>query len=78
MQKKIKIAVLPKYGFNCNTPNAIVYGNADYGGIEMQELYQEQGISQLYNLMMALSTPGISNKLALISISWMQLLAGVS
>ena len=77
MQKDIETSVLPKYGFNRNTPNAVVYGNAEFAGIEIRDLNQEKGISQLCSLLMALRTSGITNQLSLIAISWMQLLAGV-
>ena len=45
MQTQIKKAVLPKYGFNRNTPNAVVYGHSDYADVEMRTLSVEQGIS---------------------------------
>ena len=35
MQKQIKSAILPNYGFNRNTPTAVVCSSADFAGIEM-------------------------------------------
>jgi hypothetical protein len=78
MQKQIKKAVLPKYGFNRNTPNAVVYGHSDYAGIEMRTLSVERGIAQVHALFTCLRSDGIAQKLALIAISWAQLLAGTS
>jgi hypothetical protein len=78
MQRQIKKAVLPKYGFNRNTPNAVVYGHSDYAGIEMRTLSVERGIAQLYSLITCLRADGIPHQLAVIAISWAQLLAGTS
>jgi hypothetical protein len=78
MQKQIKQAVLPKYGFNRNTPNAVVYGHSDFAGIEMRTLSVEKGIAQLFALITCLRADGIPRKLATIAISWAQLLAGTS
>ena len=78
MEKEIKKAVLPKYGFNRNTPNAVVYGHSDFGGVEMRRLEVEQGIARLYYLMMSLRSEGIPNDLARIAISWAQLIAGIN
>ena len=77
MQKVIKAAVLPKYRFNRNTPSAVVYGSSDFAGIEMRNLVVEKGLAQLSHLMMAMRTSGISNELAMIAISWMQLVSGI-
>ena len=47
LQKQVKQAILPKKcGYNRNTPNAIVYGPSEYGGIEMRSHHTEQGIAQ--------------------------------
>ena len=50
LQKQVKQAILPKCGYNRNTPNAIVYGPSEYGGIEMRSHHIEQGIAQLTHL----------------------------
>ena len=36
LQKQVKQAILPKCGYNRNTPNVIVYRPSEYGGIEMK------------------------------------------
>ena len=41
LQKQVKQAILPKCGYNCNTPNMIVYGPSEYGGIEMRSHHIE-------------------------------------
>ena len=76
LQKQVKQAILPKCGYNCNTPNAIVYGPSEYGGIEMRSHQTEQGIAQTYSLMTSLWAKGVPHKLALITLAWVQLLAG--
>ena len=78
LEKEIKKAVLPKYGYNRNTPNAVVYGHSEFAGVEMRKLNVEQGIGQLYYLLMSLRADGVSRDLAQIAISWAQLLAGTS
>ena len=50
LQKQVKQAILPKCSYNCNTPNAIVYGPSEYGSIEMRRHHTEQGIAQIYSL----------------------------
>ena len=44
----------------------------------MRHLTTEKGIAQLCHFMMAVRTTGVTQKLALIAVSWMQLLAGNS
>ena len=78
LQIQVKQAVLPKYGFNRNTPNAVVYGHSDYAGVEMRTLSIEKGLSQLLSLITCVRSTGIPHKLAMIAISWAQLLAGTS
>ena len=78
MQTIIKAVVLPKYGFNRNTLSAVVYGSSDFAGIEMRHLVVEKGVAQLSHLMMEIRTLGISHKLSMIAISWMQLISGIS
>ena len=76
LQKQVKQAILPKCGYNRNTPNAIVYGPSEYGGIEMRSDQTEQRIAQTYSLMTSLRAKGVPRKLALITLAWAQLLAG--
>ena len=76
LQKQVKQAILHKCGYNRNTPNAIVYGSSEYGGIEKRSHQTEQGIAQTYSLMTSLRAEGVPRKLALITLAWAQLLAG--
>ena len=76
LQIQFKKAFLPKYGFNCHMPNAVVYGPTELGGIGLRTLSVERGISQTYLLMACL--PGVPAQLAQIAISWAQFLAGTS
>ena len=59
LQKQVKQAILPKCGYNHNTPNAIVYGPSEYGGIEMRCHHIEQGIAQTHSLMTSLRADGV-------------------
>ena len=76
LQKQVKQAILPKCCYNRNTPNAIVYGPSEYGGVEMRSHQTKQGIAQIYSLMTSLRAEGFPRKLALITLAWAQLLAG--
>ena len=77
LQREFKNVLLPKCGFNRHTPNVVVYGSADYGGIGLRQLDVERGISQVYQLLACLRSGGIESQLALIMISWGQCLAGI-
>ena len=59
LQKQVKQAILPKCGYNRNTPNTIVYGPSEYGGIEMRSRHIEQGIAQIHSLMTSLRAEGV-------------------
>ena len=76
LQKQVEHAILPKCGFNCNTRNVIIYGPSEYSGSEIRSHQTEQGITQIYSLMTSLRVEGVPRKLALITLTWAQLLAG--
>ena len=76
LQRQFKRAFLPKYGFNRNMPNAVVYGSSDYGGLGLRTLSIERGIAQLYLLLACIRSTGVPYKLASIMMSWGQFLAG--
>ena len=78
LQRQFKKVLLPKCGYNRTTPNSVVYGSQDYGGIGLRQLYIERGIAQVYTLMACLRSDGLLSDLALIMISWGQCLAGTS
>ena len=76
LQRQFKQAFLPKYGFNRNMPNAVVYGSSEYGGIGLRTLSVERGIAQLYLFLACIRSDGVPHKLASIMMSWGQFLAG--
>ena len=78
LQTQVKKAVLPKYEYNRNTSNAVVYGHADYAGIELRTTSVELGLAQLQYLLLCLRSDGVPHKLAMIALSWAQHLAGTS
>jgi hypothetical protein len=78
LQSTVKSVVLPKYGFNRSTPNAVVFGPSEYACIELRTIAVEQGLSQLQALMVCLRSNGVPHQLANIAISWAQLLAGTA
>ena len=78
LQRQFKKALLPKCGYNRCTPNAIVYGSPDYGGIGLRSLTTERGISQVYMFLACLRSQGLPSDLAHITVSWGQWLAGTS
>jgi hypothetical protein len=40
-------ALLPKLHLNCHTSRAVLFGSAKYGGLELPELYTDQGFGRL-------------------------------
>lgn len=78
LQTEIKKVILPKLGFNCSTPNAIVYGHSDYARLNFRHLSTERYISQILQLITTLRTHGVPHQLAMIALNWAQLVAGVS
>ena len=78
LQRKFKAAFLPKYGYNRNMPNAVVYGATEYGGLGLRALSTERGVSQIYCFLACLRSSGVAADLSQIAISWGQYLAGTS
>ena len=78
LQREFKVAFLPKFGVNRCTPNAVVYGAADYGGLSLRDLSVEHGISQVYMFLATIRPCGVASDLASIMLSWGQYLAGTS
>ena len=76
IEKLYKSSIVQKCSYNKNLPNAIIYSNKSYGGLSLNNLYTEQGISQLQALILSLCSMGPQQTLSLIAISWAQLLAG--
>ena len=78
LKRLFKSAFLPKYGYNRNMPNAVVYGPTEYGGLGLQTLSTERSISQIYTFLACLRSPGVASDLSQITVSWGQCLAGTS
>ena len=76
LQRVFKNAFLPRYGYNRHTPNAVVFGSSDFGGLGLRTLFIERGIAQIYGLLACLRSCGVASQLASIMLSWGQLLAG--
>ena len=78
LQRPFKQVFLPRCGFNRNTPNAVVYGPTEYGGLALRDLSVEKSISQIYLFLACVRSQGVASELALIAVSWGQFLAGIS
>ena len=71
-------ATLMKIGFNRNTPLAVVYGAVTHAGLGMRHQYIEQGIAQLQLFIRHIRAGTDQGTLLCITLSWWQLVAGVS
>jgi hypothetical protein len=69
---------LMKIGFNRNTAHRVVYGPSRYGGLGFRNLFVEQGISQVEMLVRDLRAGSSQGTLMRITLSWWQLVVGVS
>ena len=78
LQREFKVAFLPGFGMNRCTPNAVVYGAADYGGLALRDLSVECGNAQVYMFLATIRPCGVASDLATIMLSWGQFLAGTS
>ena len=71
-------ALLPKMGLYRHTSKDIIHGPPQYGGLQLQEMYTDQGIGQLRLLIGHLRWGGETSRLLLIAISVMQQRVGSS
>jgi hypothetical protein len=69
-------ALLPKLHMNCHTPHVIVFGEQKYGGLELPDLYTDQGYGQLKLLVAHLKMKDEIGDLILIAISHLQIHIG--
>ena len=79
MEKVQSIAtptLLSKCGFNRNTKRTIVYGPWELGGCTFRDLYVEQGLGALKQVLTYLRSSGQPRMLLEISIAWAQYSAG--
>ena len=68
--------LLSKCGFNRNTKRTIVYGPWELGGCTLCNLYVEQGLGVVKQILTYLRSSGQPRKLLEISIAWAQYSAG--
>jgi hypothetical protein len=54
VQKPLINMILPRIGYNRHIPRALVYASKKYGGLEIPNLYTEQGIAQIKYILGAL------------------------
>ena len=70
---------LPKLGFNRNTAKAIIYGPTRFGGINMRNLDEEQGLAKIEHLTKHFRSKSTEASLHFqIALQWAQHTAGVS
>jgi hypothetical protein len=78
LQSKATRATLMKLGFNRNTAHRVVYGPSRYGGLGFRDFAVEQGISQVELFIRHMRAGSPQGKLLRITLSWWQLVMGVS
>jgi hypothetical protein len=78
LQSPATRATLMKLGFNWNTAHRMVYGPSRYGGLGFRDLAVEQGIGQVELLVRHIRAGTTQGKLMRITLSWWQLVVGVS
>jgi hypothetical protein len=71
-------ATLMKLGFNRNTAHRDLYGPSQYGGLGFRDLFVEQGIGQEEMLVRYLRVISTQGTIMRITLSWWELVAGVS
>lgn len=76
VQKKAMPTLLSKCGFNRNTKRDIVYGPWALGGANFRDLYVEQGIGTIKQVISYLRTDGQPTTLLEIAVAWAQYSAG--
>jgi hypothetical protein len=69
-------ALLPKMHLNQHTPHAVLFGEPHYGGLNLPDLYTDQGFGQLRLLLGHLRLRDDIGQLILIAISHLQLRVG--
>ena len=77
IQSQVLQATLPKIGLNRNFPRAVVFGPCRYGGIQLPNLYVEQGMQHITWLLYLQRQPRTTTYLLDILIRHSQLEAGL-
>jgi hypothetical protein len=76
VDKKIAAPFLNKLGFSRSTPQAVHYGPARFGGVNMHHLKDIQGSGQTLQLLKHLRIQSPFQKMLLIALHWAQLQSG--
>jgi len=69
--------ILSKMGYNQNMPKAVVYAPSTHGGIGMKNLYTEQGLAEVLQVLKHLQAKTTLGTLLTITIKAYQLQAGI-
>ena len=72
IQAPAMAAFLPKIGLNRHTARTIINGPAEYGGLELSDLYTDQGIAQLRLLLGHTLAQDHTSKLISVAMSYLQ------
>ena len=78
IQKRTKKVTLHKLGFMASTPNAVVYGALQHGGLGLRHLYIERGIAQTILLIRHVRANSDQGTMVRIALDWWQQSAGVN
>ena len=72
IQAPAMAAVLPKLKLNRHTSKSIIHGPPEYGGLDLPNMYADQGLGQLRLLIAHLRQGGETSKLLVVAMSVMQ------
>jgi hypothetical protein len=77
IENKELTSFLPKIGYNCYTPRAVVYGPTVCGGIDIKNLFVEQSVKQINAYIQHTRLDSPLGKIMHITMDWVQLVAGI-
>ena len=77
-QSQFTMAILPRLGYNRNTPRAVMFAESTRGGAGLRHLFAEQGTRQIGALMFRLRKETPLGKTILIQLKWAQRICGTS
>jgi hypothetical protein len=78
VQSQALSSFLQKLGVNQHYPRAVVFGPRDMGGLELRDLYVEQGVAQIMLIMEHVYNETETGRLLTISLDTLQMEAGTS
>ena len=73
---KLLSVQLPRLGFNRHLPRAVVFGPISMGGLGLHDLYVEQGVRQISNLVGHLRQASETGRMMTIEHEWCQVQSG--